>query len=132
MKQIPLSLTGAAALAVLLAAPAVSSSAALEAQTTAAPAPQSTAMPVPAELKLLFEGITLTEVQTKQVIGIHRKYPEAGTAQPDSAKPGMGAGATDRRAEEAKELRTILTPDQQKVYDKNLALVKATWKKPGY
>lgn len=136
MNRIPLSLTAAgAALAVLIAAPALSTSAALQAQSSATPAPaapQAPAPTVPAELKSLFEGVTLTEAQIKQVVAIHQKYPAPTAAQPDSAKPGMSAGATDRRADEAKELRNILTPEQQKVFDKNLAQVKTTWKKPGY
>ena len=133
MKRIPLSLAAAgAALAVLGAAPALSTSA-LQAQSTATPTPattQAVAPTVPAELKALFDGVTLTEAQIKQVQAIHVKYP--APTQPDSTKPGMGAGVVDRRADEAKELRTILTPDQVKVFDKNLAQVKATWKKPGY
>jgi Spy/CpxP family protein refolding chaperone len=136
MKRIPLSLTAAgAALAVFVAVPALSTSAALQAQSTATPAPpaaQAPAPTVPTELKPLFAGVTLTEAQIKQVVGIHQKYPAPTAAQPDSAQPGMGAGAADRSADEAKELRTILTPNQQKVFDKNQAQVKATWKKPGY
>ena len=133
MKRIPLSLTAAGALAILVAAPALSPSAALQAQSSATPAPptaQAPAPTVPAELKAVFDGVTLTEAQIKQVQAIHVKYP--APTKPDSTQPGMGAGAVDRRADEAKEFRTILTSDQLKVFDKNVAQAKATWKKPGY
>ena len=136
MKRIPLTLTAAStALAVLVAAPGLSRSVALQAQSTATPTPPTSQAPaptVPAELKSLFEGVKLTEAQIKQVVAIHRKYPASTAAQRDSAKSGMGAGAADRHADEPKELRVILTPDQQKAFDRNLAQVEATRKKPGY
>jgi Spy/CpxP family protein refolding chaperone len=87
---------------------------------------------IPAEYKQLFDGITLTEAQTRQISAIAQKYTGPAAAQPDSAKPGMGAGAADRRMEAAKEFRTVLTPDQQKTFDKNLDKVKGSWGKRNY
>jgi hypothetical protein len=116
------------AFTVLVASPAMTSNATLTAQTTAAPAP-TTAPTLPGGLKPLFAGITLSDAQIKQVASVHQKH--MGAIGDSTA--GMGAGAVDHRAEEAKELRTALLPDQQKMYDANLAKVKASWtKKPGY
>jgi len=117
----------------LVASPAMTSNATLTAQTTAAPAPTnapaSPAPTLPDGLKPLFAGITLSDAQIKQVASVHQKH--MGAIGDSTA--GMGAGAVDHRAEEAKELRTVLLPDQQKMYDANLAKVKASWtKKPGY
>jgi Spy/CpxP family protein refolding chaperone len=135
MIRVSLSIPAAGtALAVLIALPALSPGGGLQAQSNAAsPALQASQAPiVPEELKALFEGTTLTEAQVRQVVAIHRKYPAAAAAQPDSSRAGMAAGAVGTRADEAKELRTILTPDQQKVFDRNLAKVKPTRSKPAY
>jgi len=136
MKRLALSLGAtAAALALLAATPGFHSGAALNAQdSTAKTAPAAPSMQgpeLPADFKPLFDGITLTEVQNRQIAGIAQKY-NAPAARPDSTKPGMGAGAVDRRMDAAKEFRTVLTPDQQKVFDKNLDKVKATWGKKAY
>jgi Spy/CpxP family protein refolding chaperone len=131
MKKFALSLGAAAAVLALLA---VTPGSRLMAQDstakTAAPAPAMQGPELPADFKPLFDGITLTDVQSRQIAGIARKYtaPAAG----DSAKAGMGAGAVDRRMDAAKEFRTVLTPEQQKLFDKNLDRVKAAWGKKSY
>jgi Spy/CpxP family protein refolding chaperone len=138
MKKLALSLGAAGAALALLA---VTPGAKLHAQdSTSKPAPvspapapsQTQAVEIPAEFKPLFDGITLTESQTKQISAIAQKYNAPPAAQPDSAKPGMGAGAADRRMDAAKEFRTVLTPDQQKAFDKNLDKVKGSWGKRNY
>lgn len=123
----------AGTLAMLAIAPGVSRTATLQAQNptpAAKPAPPQ-ATELPADFKPLFDGITLTEVQNRQAVTIAHKHMNMARPSPDSAKPGMGAGAVDHRLEAANELRTILTPDQQSVFDKNLEKVRPTWSKPG-
>lgn len=142
MKKIALSLgASAAALAFLVVAPGVSSSATLLAQdSTARPAPTTPANPsspspsatgmqqgtIPAEYKPLFDGITLTDTQNQQIAQIATRYT-APAGSTDSSKAGMGAGAVDQRLAAAKEFRAVLTPDQQKTFDKNLDKAKTSW-----
>jgi Spy/CpxP family protein refolding chaperone len=103
----------------------------------ASPAPQSpSAQPmqqgaaIPEAVKPLFEGITLTDAQAKQVASIATKHLSAPSAKPDSAG-GMGAGAVDHKAAAAKELRTVLTPEQQKTFDANVTRLSPAWGKAG-
>jgi Spy/CpxP family protein refolding chaperone len=119
----------------LVAVFAISSN--LSAQTTTAPASPAapTAAPaqgaaIPEAVKPLFEGITLTEAQNKQVASIANKHLANAPAKPDSAG-GMGAGAVDHKAAAAKELRTVLTPEQQKTFDANVSRLSPAWGKPG-
>lgn len=119
----------------LVAVFAISSN--LSAQSTTAPAnPQapsaepSQGAAIPETVKPLFEGITLTEAQTKQVASIANKHFGTGAAKPDSAD-GMGAGAVDHKAAAAKELRTVLTPEQQKTFDANVTRLSPSWGKAG-
>lgn len=140
MKKIALSLgASAVAFAFLAVAPSMSSSGRLMAQdSTARPAPTTPANPstpssatgqqgtIPAEYKRLFEGITLTDTQNQQIAQIATRHaaPAGGS---DSAKAGMGAGAVDQHMAAAKEFRAVLTPDQQKTFDKNLDKAKGSW-----
>ncbi len=141
MKKIALTLgASAAALAFLAIAPGVSSSASLFAQDSSAARPASPATPatpaspsanaqgaqIPAEYKPLFDGITLTDTQSQQISQIATRYASPTTGS-DSAKAGMGAGAVDQHMAAAKEFRAVLTPDQQKTFDKNLDKVKSSW-----
>jgi Spy/CpxP family protein refolding chaperone len=109
----------------------------LTAQSTTAPATPAAPAATPAQgamipetVKPLFEGITLTEAQNKQVTTIANKHFASTTAKPDSAG-GMGAGAVDHKAAAAKELRTVLTPEQQKTFDANVTRLSPTWGKSG-
>jgi Spy/CpxP family protein refolding chaperone len=146
MKRIALSLGAtAAALAFLAVSPSVNSGARLLAQdSTSKPTPTTPANPattpaspsmqgpdLPAEFKPLFDGITLTDVQNRQIATIAQKYATP-PGQTDSSKAGMGAGAVDQRMAAAKEFRAVLTPDQQKTYDKNLDKAKSSWGKRSY
>ncbi|HWA16923.1 MAG TPA: hypothetical protein VG817_10845 [Gemmatimonadales bacterium] len=113
----------------------------LSAQSTTAPTnPSSTATPAPSQsdqgtaipetVKPLFEGITLTDAQAKQVASIANKHFGSSDAKPDSAG-GMGAGAVDHKAAAAKELRSVLTPEQQKTFDANVTRLSPAWGKAG-
>lgn len=95
---------------------------------SAEPMQQGTA--IPEAVKPLFEGITLTDAQSKQVASIANKHLAAPGAKPDSAG-GMGAGAVDHKAAAAKELRTVLTPEQQKTFDANVTRLSPAWGKAG-
>ncbi len=123
---------GLLSLALGAAAPAFTH-APLAAQTAGAGTTATMAPAVPEALKPLFEGIVLSDRQIQGVLDVHNKFhmaigaPAAQTARDSVA---MSAGATDARLDEAKELRAVLTPDQQKVFDKNLETAKTNWSKP--
>lgn len=97
---------------------------------TATPAAPAQGAVIPETVKPLFEGITLTEAQNKQVTAIANKHFASTSAKPDSAG-GMGAGAVDHKAAAAKELRAVLTPEQQKTFDANVTRLSPTWGKAG-
>ena len=86
--------------------------------------------------QILFEGITLTDSQKAQVDSIGAKY----RAERQKMMPnGMGGGPPDD-ATRAKmmemmdkqnaELRAILTPDQQKLFDANVEKRKQMMRRP--
>jgi len=64
----------------------------------------------------LFQGITLSDAQQKQVDSIRTAY-----------RPQMQSAGSDRAArrdlmqKETADFRTVLTPDQQTTFDKNMA-----------
>ena len=80
--------------------------------------------------QMLFEGITLTDAQQKQVQDISAKYREQMRAlRPDGQQGGPPDDATrakmnDLRTKQNAELRAILTADQQTIFDKNVAEAK--------
>jgi Spy/CpxP family protein refolding chaperone len=65
---------------------------------------------------MLFNGITLTDAQQKQIDSIRTAY-----------RPQMQSAGQDRNArrdlmqKQTADYRTVLTPDQQTTFDKNLA-----------
>jgi len=62
----------------------------------------------------LFNGITLTDAQQKQVDSIRTAYqPQMQSAQRDERRGLMQKQTAD--------FRTVLTPDQQSTFDKNVA-----------
>ena len=81
-------------------------------------------------MQMLFEGITLTEAQQKQLQDINDKY----TAQMRALFPnGRGGGPPDDatrakideiRSKQNAEVRALLTTEQQPIFDKNLAEAK--------
>jgi Spy/CpxP family protein refolding chaperone len=81
-------------------------------------------------MAMLFEGITLTDAQQKSVQDIGAKYREQMMALMPN---GMGGGPpddatrakmTDLRTKQQAEIRALLTPEQQTVFDKNIAEAK--------
>ena len=81
---------------------------------------------------MLLKDITLTDAQKEQAKTIREKYlpqlleirksVQATGAPPDDA---TRAKMTDLQTKQTTELRAILTADQQAVFDKNLAEMKA-------
>jgi Spy/CpxP family protein refolding chaperone len=75
----------------------------------------------------LLDGITLTDAQQAQVKAIREKYApqrteimsavQATGMRPDSATMAKLQGISDAQTA---EIRAILTPDQQKILDKNI------------
>jgi len=75
-------------------------------------------------------GIELTDAQKVQLEAIQKKYqPEMMSIRNDMMNGGDRAElmkkAADLREKSAKDIRAILTPDQQVVFDKNLAEQRA-------
>ena len=76
---------------------------------------------------MLFVGITLTPAQQERIDAIRAKYraergklmpSSSGGGRPDSAtRAGMMAMTTKQNA----EIRAVLTAEQQKVFDSNIA-----------
>ena len=81
-------------------------------------------------MQMLFEGITLTEAQQKQVQEVSEKYrgqmrelmPNGFQGGPpdDATRAKMDALRTKQNA----DIRAILTADQQTIFDKNVADAK--------
>ncbi|HKG95819.1 MAG TPA: Spy/CpxP family protein refolding chaperone [Gemmatimonadaceae bacterium] len=82
--------------------------------------------------RALFRGITLTDAQKEQVRAIGEKYQTQrqslradvradGANRPDSAEMARFRQFT---AQQQTELRAALTPDQQSVFDKNVAEIR--------
>jgi len=75
----------------------------------------------------LFEGITLTQAQQKQVDAIYSKYSEERRAlRPDGRGSDRPDDATrskmrDLQQRQNAEVRAILSAEQQVVFDKNVA-----------
>jgi Spy/CpxP family protein refolding chaperone len=80
----------------------------------------------------LMQGITLTAKQQASVDSIQKEYraqmpPMQQGTPPDSATRAKGRAVMQK---EYAAVRGVLTPDQQKVYDKNMEDMKAAMKKP--
>lgn len=81
-------------------------------------------------MQMLFEGITLTEAQQKQVQDVSEKYRgEMRALMPNGFQGGPPDDATREkmdalRTRQNAEIRAILTADQQTIFDKNLAEAK--------
>lgn len=80
---------------------------------------------------MMFEGITLTEAQTKQVDSIQAA---TRTKQQEMMQAAMGGGGDrqammaqvqEMRASEQKAIRELLTKEQQEQFDKNIANMPA-------
>lgn len=76
---------------------------------------------------MLMKGITLTADQQAKLDAIHEKHRAAmGPMSPDGGRPDENARAKRMAGMEKQygEIRGILTPDQQKVFDANLEEMK--------
>ncbi len=78
-------------------------------------------------MEMLFKGITLTPAQQAKVDSIRTRY----RAQMPAFTPGTPPDSATRQKmrehfrQMADELRAVLTADQQKVWDKNVAEMQA-------
>ena len=82
--------------------------------------------------KMLFAGIELTDAQKDQIQKINEKYRAERQAlrpterqAPGSIDDATRAKMTDIRTRSNAEYRAVLTADQQVIFDKNLAELKA-------
>lgn len=78
---------------------------------------------------MILQGITLTEAQKVQQKAIREKYaPQMMKVRKDaetSGTPMNQAKLTEIRAAQAADLRAILTAEQQVIFDRNAAEMKA-------
>jgi Spy/CpxP family protein refolding chaperone len=79
-------------------------------------------------MAMMMQGITLTPAQQTQVDSIVARYAaqmpafQPGQQRPDSAQMANRREMTTRRD---REIRDVLTTDQQKVFDNNVATMRA-------
>ncbi len=79
-------------------------------------------------MQMLMQGITLSADQQKQYDAIVAKYQEQmQTAMSDTSggRDAMRAKMRDLMSKEGDEIKAVLTDDQRKVYDKNVADMQA-------
>lgn len=106
--------------------------------------------------RALFRGITLTQEQKTQIRAIHKKYAEQGKPLFQAMRPVMQEARADRqrgdtaaakaawqktsaqreqlralRTQETADVRAVLTADQQKQFDQNVATLKARMQQRG-
>lgn len=77
-------------------------------------------------MEMLFAGITLDSAQKARIEAIQARYQKEMPPMTPGERPGPEAMAKRRElmARQQDEFRRVLTADQQKVYDKNLAAVR--------
>ena len=73
-------------------------------------------------MAMLFKGIDLTDAEKAQVDSIQAAYRAKMPARTPGQAPDPSARAAMREVmqKETADLRSVLTPDQQKVFDKNV------------
>ena len=73
-------------------------------------------------MEMLFKGIDLTDAEKSQVDSIQAAYRAKMPAMTPGQAPDPSARESRREAmqKETADLRSVLTPDQQKVFDKNV------------
>ena len=84
------------------------------------------------QMEMLMQGITLSDAQKASVDSIGQVYraqmpPMQQGTPPDSATRAKGREVMQK---EYAAVRNVLTPDQQKVFDKNREDMKAQMSKP--
>jgi len=74
-------------------------------------------------METLFKGIDLTDAEKSQVDSIQAAYRAKMPAMTPGQAPDPSARAAMREnmQKETADLRNVLTPDQQKIFDKNVA-----------
>lgn len=72
--------------------------------------------------EMLFKGIDLTDAEKAAIDSIQTAYRAKMPARTPGQAPDPSARAAMRETmqKETADLRTVLTPDQQKVFDKNV------------
>ncbi|MDH5233612.1 MAG: Spy/CpxP family protein refolding chaperone [Gemmatimonadota bacterium] len=70
--------------------------------------------------EMLFKGITLTDAQKAKVDSIQAHAREQMMSM-DRSDPAVREKMTEMRAKQNKDIREVLTADQQAIFDKNLA-----------
>lgn len=77
-------------------------------------------------MEMLFAGITLDAAQKTKIEAIQAKYQKEMPQGTPGERPGPEVMAKRRElmGKQQDEFRTVLTAEQQKVYDKNLAAVR--------
>ncbi|HET7566090.1 MAG TPA: Spy/CpxP family protein refolding chaperone [Gemmatimonadaceae bacterium] len=84
-------------------------------------------------MEMMFKGIDLTDAQKAQIQKIQDDY----RAKMPARTPGQAPDPADRQKRrelmqsEQKEIRDVLTPDQQKVYDKNMEDMRNNMRRGG-
>jgi Spy/CpxP family protein refolding chaperone len=83
-------------------------------------------------MQRLMQGITLTEKQQASVDSIQKVYRAQMPATTPGTPPDSATRAKGREVmqQEYAAVRTVLTPDQQKVFDKNLEDMRAQMNRP--
>lgn len=78
-------------------------------------------------MEMLFKGIDLTDVEKAQVDSIQAAYRARMPARTPGQAPDPSARAARREAmqKETADLRSVLTPEQQKVFDKNVEAMRS-------
>ena len=84
------------------------------------------------QMEMLMQGITLTDAQKASVDSIGQAFraqmpPMQQGTPPDSA---TRAKMMDVRQKQYAAIRTVLTPDQQKTFDKNVEEMRANMGRP--
>lgn len=77
-------------------------------------------------MEMMFNGITLTDAQKAQIDSISTSYRSQMPAMQRGSAPDPSARQQRRELmqKEQADIRNVLTPDQQKVFDKNMASMR--------
>jgi Spy/CpxP family protein refolding chaperone len=81
----------------------------------------------------LLEGITLTDAQKAKIDSISAKYRAEMPAFTPGTRPDSATMARRRELmqQETAEIRSVLTPEQQKVFDENVARMRERMQRRG-
>ena len=84
-------------------------------------------------MTMLFKGIDLTDAQKAQIEKIQSDYRAKMPARTPGQAPDPSERAQRREAmqKEQADIRNVLTPDQQKIFDKNLEDMRSNMRRGG-